>query len=218
MKIKSKITNSRIKNIVTSEKGQLLPFIAVVLLLLILFTAFQFGLATAYLARIKVRDALDSAVLSAASIAEIKEKPTYYGERKKRVSDDPPEYEWRKTTSDYVKYITLSNAAARDIAEEYFIKNLQLARLKNWRLISLDIGVTEEQNMLQVHKHRPHTEGVITSWEENFPRWVAVDAVALVEVPVPLGGVFGREKMIVKVSAQAKKNIQLVNVGGGTWN
>lgn len=186
--------------------------------MLILFTAFQFGLVSAYLSRIKIRDALDSAVLSAASIAEIKEKPTYYGERKKKISDDPPEYEWRKTTRDYVKYITLSSGAARDIAEEYFIKNLQLARLKDWRLVSLDIGVTEEQNMLQVHKNRPHTEGIVTSWEENFPRWVAVDAVALVEIPAPLGGILGKDKMMVKIYAQAKKNIQLVDVGGGTWN
>lgn len=90
-----------ISKILQNEEGQLLPFIAVIMILLILFTALQFGLSMAYLSRIKVRDALDSAVLSAVSLAERRTSPTYYGERKKVIRDEEGNIvrvEWVKTT------------------------------------------------------------------------------------------------------------------------
>lgn len=73
----------KISKILQNEEGQLLPFIAVIMILLILFTALQFGLSMAYLSRIKIRDALDSAVLSAVSLAERRTSPNTMEKGKK---------------------------------------------------------------------------------------------------------------------------------------
>lgn len=194
----------------------MLPYIAVIMIILILFTAFQYGLAAAYLMRTKVRDALDSAVLSAASIAEVQEKPTYYGEKKKKNSDGT--YTWVKTTSGEIKYITLSKTEAEDIAYEYLLKNLSYSGLKNWSVLSLDIDVTSDKNILQINKNRPHTENTITSWESNFPQWVQVSAAARVSVPVPTGSILGMDRMVLRLYSQSKKQVDVVNVGSGGWD
>lgn len=193
----------------------MLPYIAVIMLILILITALQFGLSTVYLTRIKIRDALDSAVLSAASIAEIQQKPTYYGEKREKKDDGT--YTWVKTTSGYTDYITLSENDAREIAEEYLKKNMSMSNIKNWKIVSLDVKITYNSNIVQVHKHRPHTEGTITSWESNFPQWVIASATAKVDVPAPMGGILGKDRMIVSVYSQSKKQVNPVNIGSGGW-
>ena len=151
----------KISKILQNEEGQLLPFIAVIIILLILFTALQFGLSMAYLSRIKIRDALDSAVLSAVSLAERRTNPTYYGEQRKVIVDSEGNEKivWVKTTSKYKPYLYLSQNAAKDIAEEYLIKNLKLSNLKNYKVLDLDIDLKEDVYMVQVTKKRPRTEG-----------------------------------------------------------
>lgn len=209
-----------IKKILKNEKGQLLPFIAVIMILLILFTALQFALSMAYLSRIKARDALDSAVLSAASIAERQTRPTFYGEKKvvRRNSDGSIEVVWIKTTSNYKPYLYLSRSDAIEIAEEYFIKNLKLSNLKGYRILDLDITIkNDENNPIQVVKRRPVTEGIVDSWEENFPRWVRVEASAKVELPAPLGGILGRDTVVVELKANSWKHLLGIPLEG-VWN
>lgn len=209
-----------IKKILKNEKGQLLPFIAVIMILLILFTALQFALSMAYLSRIKARDALDSAVLSAASIAERQTRPTFYGEKKvvRRNSDGSIEVVWIKTTSNYKPYLYLSRSDAIEIAEEYFIKNLKLSNLKGYRILDLDITIkNDENNPIQVVKRRPVTEGIVGSWEENFPRWVRVEASAKVELPAPLGGILGRDTVVVELKANSRKHLLGIPLEG-VWN
>lgn len=209
-----------IKKILKNEKGQLLPFIAVIMILLILFTALQFALSMAYLSRIKARDALDSAVLSAASIAERQTRPTFYGEKKvvRRNSDGSIEVVWIKTTSNYKPYLYLSRRDAIEIAEEYFIKNLKLSNLKGYRILDLDITIkNDENNPIQVVKRRPVTEGIVDSWEENFPRWVRVEASAKVELPAPLGGILGRDTVVVELKANSRKHLLGIPLEG-VWN
>lgn len=209
-----------IKKILKNEKGQLLPFIAVIMILLILFTALQFALSMAYLSRIKARDALDSAVLSAASIAERQTRPTFYGEKKvvRRNSDGSIEVVWIKTTSNYKPYLYLSRSDAIEIAEEYFIKNLKLSNLKGYRILDLDITIkNDENNPIQVVKRRPVTEGIVDSWEENFPGWVRVEASAKVELPAPLGGILGRDTVVVELKANSRKHLLGIPLEG-VWN
>jgi len=209
-----------IKKILKNEKGQLLPFIAVIMILLILFTALQFALSMAYLSRIKARDALDSAVLSAASIAERQTRPTFYGEKKvvRRNSDGSIEVVWIKTTSNYKPYLYLFRSDAIEIAEEYFIKNLKLSNLKGYRILDLDITIkNDENNPIQVVKRRPVTEGIVDSWEENFPRWVRVEASAKVELPAPLGGILGRDTVVVELKANSRKHLLGIPLEG-VWN
>lgn len=209
----------KLKKILKNEEGQLLPFIAIIMILLILFTALQFGLSMAYLSRIKIRDALDSAVLSAASLAERRTNPTYYGEKRKVIVDSEGNERivWVKTTSKYKPYLYLSQNAAKSIAEEYLVKNLKLSNLKGYKILDLDINLKEDVNMLQVTKRRPRTEGIVKTWEENFPRWVKVEASVKVEVTAPLGGIFGRDTVMVQLKANSRKNLLNIPLGG-IWN
>lgn len=210
----------KISKILQNEEGQLLPFIAVIMILLILFTALQFGLSMAYLSRIKIRDALDSAVLSAVSLAERRTNPTYYGEQRKVIVDSEGNEKivWVKTTSNYKPYLYLSRSDAIEIAEEYFIKNLKLSNLKGYRILDLDITIkNDENNPIQVVKRRPVTEGIVDSWEENFPRWVRVEASAKVELPAPLGGILGRDTVVVELKANSRKHLLGIPLEG-VWN
>ena len=200
-----------------------MPFIAVIMLLLIGVTAYQFGLSVAYLSRTRVRDALDSAVLSAASMANKTSSPTHYGEKRKtrKYYDSEgnlirKESYWVKTTSSNEDYITINKSKAREIAEEYLRKNLHISNVKNYNVISLDIKIVEETNMLQVKYHRPNTEGVSRTYQENFPRWIRIVGKARVEVPAPLGGVFGRDRMVVQIESESRANLR--NIPRGVWN
>lgn len=200
-----------------------MPFIAVIMLLLIGVTAYQFGLSAAYLSRTRVRDALDSAVLSAASMANKTSSPTRYGEKRKtrKYYDSEgnlirKESYWVKTTSSNEDYITINKSKAREIAEEYLHKNLHISNVKNYNVISLDIKIVEETNMLQVKYYRPNTEGVSRTYQENFPRWIRIVGKARVEVPAPLGGVFGRDRMVVQIESESRANLR--NIPRGVWN
>jgi hypothetical protein len=184
------------------------------MILLILFTALQFGLSMAYLSRTKVRDALDAAVLSAVSIVDNTSSPTYYSEKQKRDKDG--NIYWVKTTKSYKEYLVIYEREAREIAEEYLHKNLRISKVKDYKVLSLDLKIVKDPYRVQVHKHRPHTEGIIRSWQENFPRWIRVEGVARVEVPAPLGSVFGRDRLVVQVKADSRKNLR--NIPKGVWN
>jgi len=200
-----------------------LPFIAVIMLLLIAVTAYQFGLSVAYLSRTRVRDALDSAVLSAASLAYKTSSPTKYGERRSCTTRYDSEgnvvsrtCRWVKTTSSYKDYITISKSEAKEIAEEYLHKNLRISNVKDYNVLSLDVRFIEDTNLVQITYRRPHTEGINRTYQENFPRWIRIVGKARVEVPAPLGGVFGRDRMVVQIESESRVNLR--NIPRGVWN
>lgn len=195
----------KIRAILKNNDGQLLPFIAVLIIILILFTAVQFGLSVVYLSRSKIKDAVDSAVLSAASVASVEQSPTYYGERYKKKKNGGGK--WVKTTKNWKNYIYLTNSDAKQIAEEYLVKNLKVSNLKGYKVLDFKIKINQDYNPVQVHKDRPHTEGIIETWERNYPRWVSVDATARIEVPAPMGGIVDHEKMTITIHSQSKKNL-----------
>lgn len=203
----------RAKKVLKSEEGQLLPFIAVIVILLILFTALEFGLSEAYLSRARIRDALDAAVLSAVSTADVETVPTSYGEKRK--TDENGVRYWVKTTSNRKDRLEISESAASEIAEDYFKKNLKLSNLKGYKILSFDIRIVRDPYKVQMVKRRPHTEGVTRSWEENFPRWIRVESTARIQVPSPVGSVLGKDAMVVEVSSKSRKN--LLNVSKGVF-
>ena len=200
-----------------------MPFIAVIMLLLIGVTAYQFGLSVTYLSRTRVRDALDSAVLSAASMANKTSSPTRYGEKRKtrKYYDSEgnlirKESYWVKTTSSNEDYITINKSKAREIAEEYLHKNLRISNVKDYNVLSLDVRFIEDTNLVQITYRRPHTEGINRTYQENFPRWIRIVGKARVEVPAPLGGVFGRDRMVVQIESESRANLR--NIPRGVWN
>lgn len=184
-----------------TRDGQMLPFISILLIILVLLTATHFSLTFIYLQRTKIRDAVDAAALAGASTGEIKSEPTYYGE----------EYvgkRWRPVEYNYQNYILIDEAEAKKVAEHYFYKNVWLSGIENMKIISLDVKVKQNDRWLQVHKHRPNTEGVITSWEQNFPDKVDVSVTARVSLPIPLGNVIGRDTLNVSIRGQATKRLK----------
>lgn len=193
--------NLRIVDKLRTKDGQLLPFISIVLIILVLLTATYFSLTFIYFQRTKIRDAVDAAALAGASTGQVKSAPTYYGEE----YDDGV---WYPVEFNYKDYIEVDVDEAKKAAEHYFYKNVWLARLENAKILSLDIDVKENTRTYQVHKHRPHTEGVITSWEQNFPDRVSVTVTARVSLPLPLGSMIGRDTVNVSVRGQATKALK----------
>lgn len=199
------------RSLLRDEDGQMLPFLAVSLLIMLLFVALGFGLSAVYLNRLRVRDALDAAATAALSMAGKENLPTYLGERRVVVRDEEGniiDVYWEKTESGYEDRIIINQTEADAAAKAYFAKNMAADdlnyRLRDWNMeLSLDRG-----NRLQVVRNRPNTEGVITSWEEDFPQWVSATVNARVEIPVPFGGIGGRKTMVVQLRSSAKKDMR----------
>ncbi|MGB9812393.1 MAG: pilus assembly protein TadG-related protein [Thermovenabulum sp.] len=207
MKITDKINN---------KKGQLMPFIAILMILLILYTAFQFGLMGMYLTRTKIRDAVDAAALAAIANAKRTSKATYLYERRVYLGDlngngkrDPSEYEWQPRSRDYKDYITIDSNISKSIAEEYLAKNLVTAGIKHAEIKNLKVNVKKDNTRLKtIVVNRPHFEGVY-SYTEAFPAYVDVEVTATVEVPVSMGVFFKKEKTPITVTATARKRLQI---------
>ncbi|MBO8160676.1 MAG: hypothetical protein H0Z24_03485 [Thermosipho sp. (in: Bacteria)] len=206
------------------ERGQMLPFLAIALLIIMAFGALGIGYADIYKDRSNIRDALDAAASAALSPARKKSKPTYYGERYR-----PPKYQyydnstnpptplippvlispgyWYKVTGNERDYIDLDIGEAQEAAEFYFKKNLALDGME-YKILEWDLDIDFEQRPLQVVKQRQNTEGVVTTWEENFPRWVSATLNVRLEMPVAWGTIVKNETIKTRLSTQTVKELR----------
>jgi len=195
-----------IRLLLKDERGQLMPFLAICILIMLGFASVSLGLSTVYRDRMIIRDALDAAAAAATSQAEFAESPTEYGEKKHDAVKDKdgkvikPAY-WTKTEGQYVKYVVLNDAGLSEtLARSYFEKNMLHNGLR-YELKSWDLKIIlDKSQRLQVHKHRPHTEGIIDTWEKDFPRHVKVEITARVESKSPTGAILGKDTIITGLS------------------
>lgn len=197
--------------ILRDERGQLVPFIAVSLLIIIIFSAFGMGLTAVYRDRTRIRDALDaaaSAALAAGSRTET--RATYLYERKVCVErndeGDCIDWDWVKRSRDYRPYIIIDENTAERAARAYFDKNMRMDGLE-YEIKDWDIDFRYEPRRLQVHVQRPHTEGRITTYLEDFPRYVEVTINARVETKVPMGTVVKQETVNTRLGVKHIKEI-----------
>lgn len=182
-----------------------MPFLAICLLIMIGFAAVSLGLSMAYRDRMIIRDALDAAAAAATSQAERAVSPTEYGEKNNAERDDEgniirPAY-WTKTENQYVKYVVLNDKdLAETLARSYFKKNMLHNGLK-YELKSWDLKIIlDKSRRLQVHKHRPNTEGIIDTWEKDFPRYAKAEITARIETRSPMGAILGKDTIITGMS------------------
>ncbi len=197
---------NQIRLLLKDESGQLMPFLAICILIMIGFAAVSLGLSIAYRDRMIVRDALDAAASAALASAEVVEDPTEYGEKKHKALKDKdgnvikPAY-WTKTENQYVKYVVLNDKdLAETLARSYFEKNMLHNGLK-YELKSWDLKIIlDKSRRLQVHKHRPNTEGIIDTWEKDFPRYAKAEITARIEIRSPMGAILGKDTIITGMS------------------
>lgn len=190
--------------LIRNEEGMLLPFLAICIAIMILFATLGLGLSAAYADRMVIRDALDAAASAALTQSETESMPTYYGER---YIDGDPGY-WIKTTSNYKDRIKINKSQAEAAARAYLVKNLNNNGLQH-TILDFNLSIEFDQgNKLQIHKHRPNTEGIITSWEEHFPRYVTATITARIEVPVPMGGIVEKETLVVGMATRHYKELR----------
>lgn len=126
---------------ILDERGAMLPFIAFMLMILILFASFSIGTTMMFMQRKVVEDALDAAVLSVtmASVQE-KTKPVYYydypvwvcTETKTRTDDEGNEYTvcvdgyyYVAQSSRYNKNYIYLKSNAGSVLRDYFERNLR---------------------------------------------------------------------------------------------
>jgi hypothetical protein len=196
----------KVKNLLKDEKGQVMPFLAICLLIMIGFAAVSLGLSMAYRDRMIIRDALDAAAAAATSQAERAVSPTEYGEKKHNAKRDDegniirPAY-WTKTEGQYVDYVVLNDTElAQTLARSYFEKNMVHNGL-SYKIKSWDLKIKfDKSRRLQVHKHRPHTEGIVDTWEKDFPRYVKVEITARIESKSPMGAILGKDMIVTGLS------------------
>lgn len=204
----------KFKNLLKDEKGQVMPFLAVCLLIMIGFAALSLGLSMAYRDRMIIRDALDAAASAALAPVEALEDPTEYGERKHDAVRDregniiEPAY-WTKTEKQYVTYVALNDVEqAETLARAYFDKNMSHNEL-NYEIKSWDLKLKHDKSRrLQVHKHRPHTEGIIDTWEKDFPRYVKAEITVQIERKSPMGAILGRDTIITGMSTTHDRGLK----------
>ena len=190
-----------------------------------LFGTLGIGLTNIYKDKNNIRDALDAAVTAVVSIAEVKDKPTYYGERYE--GDDyeywdkstspwtpivPPKLVkkgrgWYEVTGDPEDYVSINLSQAQKTASFYFKKNMSQDKM-NYKILDWDLDIDYEQRPLQVHKNRPETEGITTTWEENFPRYIVARVNVRIETPVPWGTMVGTKTIKTKMSTRALNEIK----------
>lgn len=200
-----------------NERGQMLPFLAVSILILLGWTAVQLGLSKVYLERTRLRDAADAAALAAINSAYGESAPTYLGEKWV-----PPKYDkdgnkirdgyWKKTMSSYEDRIAMPTSTMKSEAQRYLERNLQANGISHYKILSFSVQVQREPRELQVHVDRPNTEGRVETYMEPFPRWVRARVTAKLEVPVPLGSVANAPLMQVEVRGETQKTLQNVRI------
>lgn len=156
---------------IKNEKGQLLPFIAVAMVIMLLFSSFAIAVSMSFRERKLVQDAIDSALLSAVLVStEKRSAPTRYIQtsyltdpRTITCPGDPPTQVtiyrrrvYETSATDYRNYIVIDQNKARTIFETYFKLNLSSnsgsARIIDW---SLDIKYDNER-YLNVIKDLPN--------------------------------------------------------------
>jgi hypothetical protein len=169
-----------LRQLVREEKGQILPYIAFTILIIITVASYALSTSVMFLERKKVEDALDTALLSAA-LAAVKEVkvPTNYSDdlvkhctkweertRKYTYTDDEGNvvedyYTYRvcvdwyhevvEEKRGYKNYI-YATQATRSIIEDYFFKNLH-ANSKGAIVRNLDVQITyDDERYLNVKK------------------------------------------------------------------
>lgn len=209
----------KIKILVKSQEGSVLPLIMAVVSLSILLGAYNIGLSFIYKDRAIIRDAVDSAVLSSLSGGtEEKSVPTYYYETYHE-DEENIEDKWKGRDKDEERYIYLDKELAESIALEYFNRLLEENGVK-YRLIDWDYDyIYDQQRIIKVIKDREYFEDPSSWWiddnlyyndktneeekwnpresyeEKNirFPRWVQATLKVKVEIPIPMGKIFNNE-------------------------
>ncbi len=204
------------------ESGQMLPFLAVAMVIIIGWTAVQLGLSKVYLEKTRLRDAADAAALAVIESAEVNYVPTYYGERWVRPKRDKDgniirEGYYKKTTSDRQPKVVLSSSVSRRQAQRFFERNLQAAGISHYKVLSFKVSLKKEtQHKLQVVVRRPNTEGRSETYMELYPRWVRARVDAKVEVPVPAGAAVGTKTMQVFVRGETQRTLKNLKISSRT--
>lgn len=196
----------KISAFLRDERGQLVPFIAVSLLLVIMFSAFGIGLTSVYRDRIRIRDALDAAASAALTAGtRVEERATYLYEvkvcRERNEEGECIDWDWVKKSKSYKPYIVIDEYTAEKAARAYFDKNMYMDGLE-YKIKEWDIDFRLEPRELQIHVDRPHTEGRVTTYLDDFPRYVEVILNAEIETKVPMGTVVKHETVRTRMGTK----------------
>lgn len=203
----------KIRFLLKDEEGQLMPFLAICMVIMIGFGALSLSLSMIYKDRMNIRDALDAAALAALTPAEAKEEATWYDEEYIEPKTDAngnvlKSGYWKKTEFDAQPFVVLNNDEAEAAALAYFEKNMRADNLK-YKIKDWDLQIKFDQsNYLQVHKDRPHTEGIVDSWQKDFPRYVTVTINAKIETTSSMGAMFGRETIVTGLATKQYKELR----------
>jgi hypothetical protein len=203
----------RIIEFIKDEKGQLMPFLAVSMLIMIGIGILSFTLTKVYSDRMVIRDALDAAAAAALNNADYETNPTEFGEVQVLVGvnqNGDNVYKWEKTEKRYKSRITIDESVSRSSAKAYFSKNMSNNGLQH-KIKQWDMQIIHDQNhVVEVYKHRPNTENVYNkTWTEQYPRFVKARITAQVEVPVTeIGAIFGKETMTIALTSEYKKILE----------
>lgn len=171
-----------IKKILKDESGQLLPFIAVILVIMLLFSSFAIATSMSFRERKTVQDIVDAALLSAMLVSvEERQAPTRYTQTYNNSSprsitctdSEGNSYivtvytrrNYYVLTSNYANYMYINTSKAREIFETYLKLNLTSntagAKILDWNLtIKYD-----DDRYLNITKNLPdlHTSNYTTS-------------------------------------------------------
>jgi hypothetical protein len=202
------------------EEGSVIPLIAVVIIIFIFLGAYEIGNLLVYRDRAVVRDAIDSAVTSALAAGTTVESAStkYTEEHIVETGTDADGNDvviadyWEPHESSPKNYIYLDRSKAETTATNNFAKiisgNNVKASLTKWKFT-----VTyDDDRYLSVTQNRSHTDIAPSWWQDfgdsvptlwnkptsneqkyvRFPRWVKVSITATVNVPVHMGGIFGK--------------------------
>lgn len=171
-----------LKKLIKDESGQLLPFIAVAITIMLLFSSFAIATSMSFKERKTVQDVVDAALLSAMLVsAEERSAPTRYTQTytnasPKSITCTDSEGNSYTTTvytrrlyntkpSNYSNYMYIDVAKAKDVYETYLKLNLT-NNSSSARIIDWDISVRYDNNRyLNVTKDLPdlHTANYTTN-------------------------------------------------------
>lgn len=216
-----------LKTLFQDENGQILPYLAISLVIMVLFAAVGMGGSVVYRDRMNVRDALDAAAAAALSEATRESKPTWYTERVTdwdyiTIRDEDGNVighrrrpsEWGATASGEKDYLVVDRDRAEAAARAYFARNMVLDQME-YAILDWDFDLKYEERPCQLVKDRPHLPqtspypGVSTkTWEENFPRWAEVTIKVRVEMPVAMGSIVNQETVVTNLETSYRKGLK----------
>lgn len=166
-------------------KGSMTPFIAILLILMILVGAYRFSLMLVYRDRTIVRDALDAAVTSAlAGAASEKWIETYYYEALVCTQSHEESYEdedgntvtytvcdlweWMPFETASKNYVHLNRGLAESIARDYFEKNMKFNK-KNFKIKKFNFNYEYDKGRyITVESDRENTSAPYSWWFSEF--------------------------------------------------